>query len=143
MRKNSKQAKAIHALMHEMLSAIQEGNNDKKNRALIRALDINHHAEDNGNGYSLLWLCQIAEQYPNALAASPSLAKFLDDYRQKRRASIRGKRDYTLGYCRHDNPYCNYTQSTEYECWHEGWDSACREETNALPEEELEPLDLN
>jgi ribosome modulation factor len=144
MRKNSKSANTIHALMHEMLQAIQTGNHQNRNRVLVRALDIHHRDEANGGrGYSLLWLCEIAEQYPAALDASPALAKFLDDYRLQRRALIRGKRDFTLDYRRCDNPYCCYTQSEQYECWYEGWDEAARAEVDSLPDEELEPFGVD
>jgi ribosome modulation factor len=126
VRKNSARARTIHGLMHDMLDAIARGDARGRNRALQRALDL--HTADIGNGglgYSLRWLCELAEQHPDALAARPDLAVFLERYRTQRRSYIHGKRNYTGGFMRQSNPYCSYTNEDAYESWYAGWDDAC------------------
>lgn len=123
MRKHSTPARRIHTLMHDMLHAIEHNDPQRRNRALIEALDLHHHDTANaGTGYSLLWLDQIATHHPAALTAAPQLATFLNEYRIQRRAYIRGKRDYTCG--RIGNPYCAYTNQIAYDAWDAGFDDA-------------------
>ncbi len=130
MRKNSSAARRIHTLMHTMLQAIEGGDAQRRNRALVHALDIHElDIRKGGGGYSLLWLTEIAEQHPAALTASPDLAVFLDEYRTQRRAYIRGKRDHAGN--RVGNPYCAYTSQLAHDAWSVAWDDAAMADTVA------------
>ncbi len=94
-----------------------------RDRVLREALDV--HAvdvENGGCGYSLIWFAEIADRYPAALAKEPRLVAFLDGFRVQRRAYIRGKRDFTVGYSA--NPYCAYVDGAAHDAWMEGWNDA-------------------
>jgi hypothetical protein len=129
MRKDSATARHIHSLVHEMMLAV-EVNDMRRFVALQRravALDEEYLSSASRRhvrrGYDMLWFCEIAEQYPAALARRPDLAAFVDECRILRRAFNRGRRDAAL-YARYDAPFCGYTQSAQYEAWQAGWDAA-------------------
>lgn len=127
MRKNSKRAQRIHTLVHQMMHAIETDNQRALSRAYSEAYCIDRHERTNGRrGYPLTWFVEIARQYPAALDARPDLARWINDFETNRRAEIRGKRDFTTGYGREDNPYCAYTNQIAYDAWDEGWMTALR-----------------
>lgn len=127
VKKNSATAQHIHSLVHGLFQAVEAGDQQTVNRHVLRLIGIENALKYHRRSpYNMLWFVQIAQQYPAALAARPDLAKFVDEIMVSRKAMIRGRRDYTVGYLRYDNPYCGYTQELAYESWHEGWDDACR-----------------
>lgn len=135
MRKNSTRAQHIHTLAHQMMRAIETGNQRALTRAYHEAYCLDRHERLNGRrGYPLTWFIEIARQYPAALEARPDLAQWINDFETTRRAEIRGKRDYTLGYV--GNPYCAYTNQIAHEAWNAGWAAAIAAEE--ITEEELD-----
>lgn len=135
MRKNSKRAQHIHTLVHQMMQAIETGNQTALSRAYHEAYCIDRHERTNGRrGYPLTWFIEIANKYPTALDKRPDLAQWIADFETARRAEIRGKRDYTLGSV--GNPYCAYTNQIAYDAWNAGWAAAVAAEE--ISEEELD-----
>lgn len=127
MRKNSTRAQRIHVLVHQMLQAIIVGDRRTLERSYNDAFCIDRHDRAHGgSGYNMLWFVQIAQQYPAALQARPDLAQWVQDFHIDRRAFIRGKRDYTVGYV--GNPYCAYTGQSAYEAWEAGWQEAAKDD---------------
>jgi ribosome modulation factor len=141
VRKHSNTANNIHALLHEAMHAIETGHKRQMEIAFSTAWSIERqHIRNGGQHYPMRWFVEIARQYPTALDARPDIVQFIDDFETQQRSRTRGKRDFTLGYSRHDNPYCGYTQSDQYECWYDGWDEAADIKIDSLPEEDLEPI---
>lgn len=139
MRKNSKTANTIHGLIHQMMQGIESGNQRQVERAFSTGYCLDReNIRNGGRGYPLRWFVEIARQYPAALDIRPDIVQFIDDFEAQQRARTRAKRDFTLGYCRYDNPYCCYTQTDQYESWYEGWDEANRLYGDSLTDEELD-----